>query len=43
VAATCALSAGDVRRAQWWYRDPAGSLCGNGFNLSNGLELLWLP
>ncbi|MCB9913912.1 MAG: hypothetical protein H6828_02040 [Planctomycetes bacterium] len=37
------VAIGDVRRYQLWYRDPAGSPCGAFFNLTNGLELTWLP
>ena len=33
------LIAGDIRRFQFWYRNPAGSPCGNSFNLSNGYEI----
>lgn len=36
-------SPGDLRRCQWWYRDPLGSRCGSLFNLSNGLEIAWVP
>jgi hypothetical protein len=44
LAAAGALSAGDVRRYQWWYRDPSsGSPCGSSFNLSNGVEVIWGP
>lgn len=43
LAASCSLLQGDVKRVQWWYRDPSLSPCGSGFNLSNGLELTWLP
>jgi hypothetical protein len=28
--------AGDTKHFQGWYRDPSGSPCGNGFNLTNG-------
>jgi hypothetical protein len=37
------VSAGDTKRYQLWYRDPQSTLCGTGFNLSNGYEVVWLP
>lgn len=43
IALAGGVAAGDVRRYQWWYRDPASSPCANGFNLSNGLEITWVP
>lgn len=44
VAAKGGVSAGDTKRYQLWFRDPgSGSPCGNGFNLSSGLELTWSP
>ncbi len=47
IAAKGAVSAGDVRRYQCWYRDTSGGQpCGvgvNDFNLSNGYEITWLP
>lgn len=39
LGATGGWGVGDVRRFQTWYRDPVGSPCGAGFNLSNGLEI----
>ena len=35
--------AGDTRRFQLWYRDPLGGPCGNGFNTSSGLEVVFTP
>ncbi len=37
------LSGGDTRYYQWWFRDTAGSPCGNESNTSNGLQITWLP
>jgi hypothetical protein len=36
-------SAGDLKRYQNWFRDPASSPCGSNFNLTNGYEITWLP
>jgi hypothetical protein len=41
VAAKGGVLPGDLRRYQFWYRDPAGSPCSGGFNTSNGLEISW--
>jgi hypothetical protein len=38
-----ALNPADIRRFQAWYRDPAGGPCGSGFNLSNGVEISFVP
>jgi len=47
IGAKGAVSAGDTKRYQCWYRDNSGSQpCGAGvhdFNLSNGYEVTWLP
>jgi hypothetical protein len=36
-------ASGDLRRFQTWYRDPTGSPCGAGFNLSHGVEVTFTP
>ncbi len=41
IGAAAGVVAGDVRRYQLWYRDPALTPCGSAFNLSNGLEVTW--
>lgn len=41
--ATGGWNMGDVRRFQVWYRDPVGSPCSFGFNLTNGLEITFQP
>jgi len=32
---------GDVKRYQYWYRDPQLTPCGSGFNVTNGYEITW--
>jgi hypothetical protein len=43
VALAGGVTAGDTKRYQLWYRDPQSTICGTGFNLSNGYEVVWLP
>jgi hypothetical protein len=37
------VASGDVKYYQLWYRDPATSLCGNLFNLTNGVKVTFGP
>lgn len=37
------VQAGDVRDYQLWYRNPGTSPCNSGFNLTNGVEIQWVP
>jgi len=41
IASSGGCVAGDIKRYQLWYRDPAGSPCGATFNLSSGCEVTW--
>jgi len=36
-----AISAGQTLHYQFWFRDPVGAPCGNGFNTTNALTILW--
>lgn len=40
IPAAGAVSAGDLKRYQGWYRDPGGP-CSENFNLTQGLEITW--
>lgn len=40
ISAVGNVTAGSTRYYQTWYRDPVGP-CGNGQNLTNGLEIVW--
>lgn len=43
LATSAGWTGGATRRLQVWYRDPAGSPCGTGYNLSNGYEVVFTP
>jgi hypothetical protein len=39
LGATGGWGTGDTRTLQGWYRDPSGSPCSNGFNLTGAVEV----
>jgi hypothetical protein len=41
IATKGGCAAGDLKRYQCWYRDPASSPCGAQFNLTNGVEVTY--
>ncbi|MAF65334.1 MAG: hypothetical protein CMJ84_06715 [Planctomycetes bacterium] len=43
VGAEGGVAAGSTKRYQLWYRDPQTTTCGTTFNLTNGMEIFWLP
>jgi hypothetical protein len=43
LAASGAWNPGDTKHFQTWYRDPSGSPCGSGFNLSHGISVFFVP
>jgi hypothetical protein len=43
LGAQAGAAPGEERRFQLWYRDPQGSPCGSGFNLSSAVEVLFAP
>jgi hypothetical protein len=42
IAAKAGLLGGETKRYQLWYQDGT-SACGSGFNLTNGVEVVWGP
>jgi hypothetical protein len=43
LSASGGWEAGDTRFFQCWYRDPAGGPCGQGFNTTQGLRVIFGP
>ncbi|MDP6538835.1 MAG: hypothetical protein QF903_07595 [Planctomycetota bacterium] len=37
------VTAGGSKVYQLWYRDPQSSMCSTTFNLTNGMQIFWLP
>lgn len=43
LAAAGGVTSGDTKRYQLWYGDTQPTPCGMGFNLTNAVEVVWLP
>ena len=43
ISSSGGVSPGQTRYYQWWFRDPNLTVCGSGFNTSNGVEITWNP
>ena len=43
ISAKDGSSVGQTRHYQFWFRDPAPGICGNGFNTSHGISVTWQP
>ena len=41
VTTLTAIAQGDTRTYQYWYRDPGVGPCGQGFNLTNAVQVTW--
>lgn len=43
IASLDGSAAGQTRYYQFWFRQPAPGICGNGYNTSHGISLTWMP
>ncbi len=41
VSSLTTVAPGDIRTYQFWYRDPGAGPCGQGFNLTNAVQVTW--